>query len=67
MEAIARYRARADLFGGNWCPFASTWGLAKFKCPGSYEFVDDLGRNAIGKINKSELRRRYWTEEQRVG
>lgn len=41
--------------------------LAGFKCPASYEFVDDVGRNAIGKINKAQLRRRYWTGEQRVG
>jgi long-chain acyl-CoA synthetase len=41
--------------------------LAGFKCPASYEFVDDVGRNALGKINKRELRRRYWTGEQKVG
>ena len=34
--------------------------LAGFKCPRSYEFVGSVGRNAAGKINKRELRRRYW-------
>ena len=33
--------------------------LARFKHPRRYEFVDDLPRNAMGKVQKSELRRRY--------
>jgi long-chain acyl-CoA synthetase len=41
--------------------------LARYKCPASFVFVDDVGRNAIGKINKAELRRRYWTGSQRIG
>ena len=41
--------------------------LAGFKCPRSYEFVADLGRNAMGKINKRELRRRYWPTERTIG
>jgi fatty-acyl-CoA synthase len=34
-------------------------GLARFKMPSRIEFVDDLPRNAIGKIQKGELRRRF--------
>ena len=41
--------------------------LAGFKCPRSYEFVDDIGRNAMGKINKRELRRRFWPTERTIG
>ena len=41
--------------------------LAGFKCPRSYEFVTDLGRNAMGKISKRELRRRYWPTERTIG
>jgi long-chain acyl-CoA synthetase len=41
--------------------------LAKYKCPNTVEFVADVKRNAIGKINKTELRRRYWNTAQRVG
>jgi long-chain acyl-CoA synthetase len=41
--------------------------LARYKCPASFDFVSDVGRNVMGKINKSELRRRYWSGEQRVG
>jgi long-chain acyl-CoA synthetase len=33
--------------------------LSKFKCPRSVEFVADLGRNPLGKLNKQDLRRRY--------
>lgn len=35
--------------------------LAAYKCPRSYEIVDDVGRNSLGKINKKELRSRYWS------
>ena len=41
--------------------------LAGFKCPRAYEFVTDLGRNAMGKVNKRELRRRYWPTERTIG
>ncbi|SEJ66153.1 long-chain acyl-CoA synthetase [Sphingobium sp. AP50] len=34
--------------------------LAGYKCPRGYDFVPDIGRNAMGKINKKELRQRYW-------
>jgi acyl-CoA synthetase (AMP-forming)/AMP-acid ligase II len=33
--------------------------LTKFKCPRSVEFVADLGRNPLGKVNKIDLRDRY--------
>ncbi|HVN02412.1 MAG TPA: AMP-binding protein [Caulobacteraceae bacterium] len=41
--------------------------LAGYKCPRSFEFVSDLGRNAMGKINKRALRRRYWPTERTIG
>ena len=34
--------------------------LSHFKCPRSVDFVDDLGRNTMGKINKRKLRAPYW-------
>jgi long-chain acyl-CoA synthetase len=41
--------------------------LAGFKCPRSYDVVADIGRNAMGKVNKRELRRRYWPTERTIG
>ena len=41
--------------------------LAGYKCPRSYEFVADLGRNAMGKLNKRELRKPYWPTDRTIG
>jgi acyl-CoA synthetase (AMP-forming)/AMP-acid ligase II len=40
----------------NWCRER----LSTYKCPRSLEWVDDLGRNTMGKINKRKLRAPYW-------
>ena len=37
--------------------------LSPYKCPRSLEWVDDLGRNTMGKINKRKLRAPYWQAE----
>jgi long-chain acyl-CoA synthetase len=34
--------------------------ISHYKCPRSVEFVEDLGRNTMGKINKRKLRAPYW-------
>ena len=34
--------------------------LSHYKCPRTLEFVDDLGRNTMGKINERKLRAPYW-------
>jgi len=34
--------------------------LSNFKCPRTLDYVDDLGRNTMGKINKRKLRTPYW-------
>lgn len=34
--------------------------LSHYKCPRTVDFVDDLGRNSMGKINKRALRAPYW-------
>ncbi len=41
--------------------------LAGYKCPRSYEVVADLGRNAMGKINKRSLMRPYWPTDRTIG
>lgn len=37
--------------------------LSRIKCPRSVEFVDDLGRSAMGKLNKRTLRAPYWRRD----
>lgn len=37
--------------------------LSHFKCPRTLDYVDDLGRNTMGKINKQKLRAPYWADE----
>ena len=34
--------------------------LSHYKCPKTLDYVDDLGRNTMGKINKRKLRAPYW-------
>ena len=41
--------------------------LAGFKCPRSYDFVDDIGRSIMGKVNKRALRARYWPSDRMIG
>jgi acyl-CoA synthetase (AMP-forming)/AMP-acid ligase II len=41
--------------------------LAGYKCPRSYDFVDDIGRNAMGKVNKKQLRQRFWPADRTIG
>lgn len=36
--------------------------LARYKCPRSVDFVDELPRLPTGKLRKRELRARYWGE-----
>ncbi len=43
----------------NWCRDR----LSTYKCPRSLEFVADLGRNTMGKINKRKLRAPYWADK----
>ena len=38
--------------------------LTHYKCPKKVEFVDDLGRTTMGKINKRKLRAPYWENFQ---
>jgi long-chain acyl-CoA synthetase len=40
--------------------------IAGYKCPRSYCFVDDIGRNAMGKLNKRALRAPYWPSARTI-
>ena len=37
--------------------------LAGYKCPKTVEIVTTVGRTAMGKINKRELRAPYWEKQ----
>lgn len=41
--------------------------LAGYKCPRSYDFVETVGRTAMGKVNKRALRAPYWPTERTIG
>jgi acyl-CoA synthetase (AMP-forming)/AMP-acid ligase II len=40
--------------------------LAAYKCPKSYEFVTELSRNPMGKLDKRALRRPYWASDRTI-
>ncbi|TPQ19030.1 AMP-binding protein [Streptomyces sporangiiformans] len=40
--------------------------LAAYKCPKAYEFVPELLRNAMGKLDKRAMRRPYWRSERTI-
>lgn len=40
--------------------------LAGYKVPRSYEFVTELARNPMGKLDKRALRRPYWDSERTI-
>lgn len=39
--------------------------IAHFKCPTSVDFIDELPRNASGKVLKRVLRKKYWEGKDR--
>lgn len=41
--------------------------IAVYKLPRSVDLVETVGRNAMGKVNKLELRRPYWPSERTIG
>ena len=41
--------------------------IARIKAPRSVELVTDLGRNAMGKLNKRSLRAPYWPTDRTIG
>ncbi len=40
--------------------------MASYKCPKHYVVVDDLARNAMGKLDKKALRRPYWDSDRTI-
>jgi acyl-CoA synthetase (AMP-forming)/AMP-acid ligase II len=40
--------------------------LASFKCPKSFDYIDELPRLPSGKLLKRDLKRRYWPEGRMI-
>jgi acyl-CoA synthetase (AMP-forming)/AMP-acid ligase II len=40
--------------------------LDSVKAPKSIDFVDDLPRSPVGKVLKTDIRKQYWTEQDRA-
>jgi len=40
--------------------------LASYKCPRTFEFVPELARNAMGKLDKRALRAPYWVDARTI-
>jgi acyl-CoA synthetase (AMP-forming)/AMP-acid ligase II len=51
----------ADALAG-WCRER----LASYKCPKTYELVDALPRNVMGKLDKRALRKPYWQGDRTI-
>jgi acyl-CoA synthetase (AMP-forming)/AMP-acid ligase II len=41
--------------------------LASYKCPRQIDFVANLPRNAMGKVDKRTIRSRYWDTTRTIG
>lgn len=59
LKALVVLRHPAEVDGGELIEFCRA-NLASLKCPRSVDFVEDLGRNAMGKVNKKALAAPYW-------
>jgi len=57
-EVKAFVVTRADVDAETLKAYCREW-LANYKTPSEIEFVNSLPRNAVGKIDKKELRRQH--------
>ena len=57
--AIAKDEASDPAAVINWCRDR----LSHYKCPRTLDWVDELGRNTMGKINKRKLRAPFWESD----
>jgi fatty-acyl-CoA synthase len=63
-KALVVKREGSDLTGEELIEFTRD-RLAHYKCPTSVEFRDSLPQTSTGKIQKYELRKEYWAEQDR--
>lgn len=64
VKAVVVRSPGAELSAADVIDFCRT-RLARFQCPSSVDFVDDLPRNATGKVLKRALREPYWAGRER--
>jgi fatty-acyl-CoA synthase len=64
-KAVVVTREDADLTGEDLIGFVKEQ-MASYKAPTSVDFVEDLPETATGKIQKYQLRQRYWEDEDRM-
>jgi acyl-CoA synthetase (AMP-forming)/AMP-acid ligase II len=66
VQALVVRRERSDADAASLALYCRE-RLAGYKCPRSFEFVADVGRNEAGKIDKRALRRAYWPSDRMIG
>jgi long-chain acyl-CoA synthetase len=59
LKALVMLRGGHEVTGAELIAFCRD-RLSHYKCPRSVDFVEDLGRTTMGKINKRALRAPYW-------
>lgn len=59
LKALVMLRSGHEVTGAELIAFCRD-RLSHYKCPRSVDFVEDLGRTTMGKINKRSLRAPYW-------
>jgi long-chain acyl-CoA synthetase len=59
VRAVVQLRAGATVAGEELIAFCAK-GLASYKKPRSVDFVDELPRDAAGKLLKRKIREPYW-------
>jgi acyl-CoA synthetase (AMP-forming)/AMP-acid ligase II len=64
VKAVVVPAPGAELSAADVLAFCRT-RLARYQCPASVDFVEDLPRNATGKVLKRALREPYWAGRER--
>jgi acyl-CoA synthetase (AMP-forming)/AMP-acid ligase II len=64
VKAVVQLRGNAHASGEELIAFCAE-RLAGYKKPRSVDFVEELPRDAAGKLLKRQVRERYWTQAGR--
>jgi acyl-CoA synthetase (AMP-forming)/AMP-acid ligase II len=66
VKALVVARPGAAVTADDLAAYART-NLAGYKRPRSIDLVETVGRNAMGKVNKRELRKPFWPSDRTIG